>query len=108
VRNVKAVLSVLLGTLALAVLAGGVVAARYYDEIGLGEVGIAIGVGFLLALGSVSLARRAQFDFQRTLGRIGGTGVFAVGRFLGWTALLTAITAGLAFGVFAVLTLVLD
>jgi hypothetical protein len=108
VRNLKAVFSVLLGALALAALAGGVVAARYYDAIGLAEVGIAIGVGFLLALGSVSLARRAQFDFQRTLGRIGGSGVFAFGRFLGWTALLTAVTAGLAFGVYAVLTLALD
>jgi hypothetical protein len=108
VHNGKAVLSVFFGLVALAALGGSAAAARYYEDVGLAEVGIAVGIGVVLALVSVSLARRARFDYQRTLGRVGGAAVAAVGRALGTTALLVGITAGLAFAVFAVLTLVLD
>lgn len=107
-HNPKAVWSVFFGLLALTVLVGVAVGARYYEEVGLVEVAIGVGVGLLLSLVSLSLARRARFDYQRRLGRIGGAGVATVGRVLGVVALLIAITAGLAFGVFAVLTLVLD
>jgi len=108
VQNPKAVLSVLFGLLALIVLVGIAVGARYYEEVGLVEVAIGVGAGLLLSFVSLSLARRARFDYQRRLGRIGGAGVAAVGRALGVVALLVGITTGLAFGVFAVLTIVLD
>jgi len=108
VQNAKAVLSVLFGLLALIVLVGIAVGARYYEEVGLVEVTIGVGVGLLLSFVSLSLARRARFDYQRTLGRIGGSAIAVVGRLLGTAALLVAVTAGLAFGVFAALTVVLD
>ena len=107
-HNPKAVSSVFFGLLALTVLVGIAVAARYYEEVGLVQVAVGVGVGLLLSLVSLSLARRARFDYQRRLGRIGGAGVAAFGRVLGLVALLISITAALAFGVFAVLTLVLD
>ena len=107
-HNLKAVTSVLCGLLALGVLIVGGGAARYVDEVGLREASIAVGTGFLLALLTISLARRARFDYQRTLGRKGGRGVARTGRFLGVTALLVSLTAALAIGVYLILTLVLD
>lgn len=107
-RNAKAVFSILFGLLALGVLVGGAAAARVLDEWDLGEVGVAVGSAFVLALVAISLARRARFDYQRTLGRIGGAPAAGAGRFLGTAALLVSLTAGLAFAVFAVLTLVLE
>ena len=61
----------------------------------------------LSALVTIALARRARFDFQRSLGRIGGDGIAVAARFLGIVALLVSLTAGLAVGVFAVLALIL-
>jgi len=108
VQNPKAVWSVFFGLLALIVLVGIAVGARYYEEVGLVEAAIGVGVGLLLSFVSLSLARRARFDYQRTLGRIGGSAIAAAGRLLGTAGLLVAVTAGLAIGVFAVLTIVLD
>ena len=106
--NTKAVWSVFVGLVALAVLVAGAVAARELEEVGLREAGGAVPLGFVLALVSLSLARRASFDYQRTLGRIGGRATATVGRFVGTVALLVALSAALALGVFAVLTVVLD
>ena len=55
----------------------------------------------------IALARRARFDFQRSLGRIGGDRIAVAARFLSLVALLVALTAALAVGVYAVLALVL-
>ena len=68
----------------------------------------AVPVGIFLALVSLSLARRARFEYERTLGRAGGGGLAAVARVLGAIALLIGVTAALALGVFAVLALLLD
>ena len=107
-RNAKAVFSVLLGLIALGILGAAVVLARVRADFGIREIGGGVGIGLVLALVSLSLARRARFDYQRTLGRIGGSGVAAAGRLLGTTALLVALTAAFAFGVYGVLTLALD
>ena len=107
-HNLKAVTSVLCGLLALGVLVVGAGAARYVDEVGLREASIAVGAGFLLALLTISLARRGRFDYQRTLGRKGGAVAAKTGKFLGVVALLASLTAALAIGVYLILTLVLD
>ena len=107
-RNAKAVFSVTFGLAALGVFVAGAVLARIRDDVGLVEAGAAVGAGVFLSLVALSLARRARFDYQRTLGRIGGVAVARVGRFLGTVSLLIGLTAALAFGVFAVLTTVLD
>jgi hypothetical protein len=108
VHNVKAVLSVLVGLLALGVVVAGAGSARFVDEVGLREAAGAVGLGFLLALAAISLARRGRFDYQLTLGRVGGAGAARFGRVLGTIALLVSLTAALAIGVYLVLTIVLD
>jgi hypothetical protein len=108
VGNPKAVLAFLVGLLALAVLVGGAAVAHFREEVDLYRAIAAVPLGGLLALVALSLARRARFEHQRTLGRSGGRVLAALGRFLGAVALLAAITAALALVVFAVLTLALD
>jgi hypothetical protein len=106
--NPKAVWAFLTALLALAVLVGAAAAARLMSQVGLLEAVPAVPLALLLALASVSLARRARFDYQRTLGRTGGAGLALVARGLGTLALIVAVTAALALAVFAVLTVVLD
>jgi hypothetical protein len=105
-RNISAVLAVVVGLAALAVLGAGVVAVQLREETeGLAAAGAGVGGGAFLALLALSLARRARLKHQRTLGRAGGTRLAAAGRALGVAALLVAITGALALGVFAVLAL---
>jgi hypothetical protein len=106
--NPRAVWAFLVSLLALGVLVGGAVVAHLREEVGLYEAIAAVPLGGLLGLVALSLARRARFEHQRTLGRAGGRVLAALGRFLGGIAVLAAITAALALVVFAVLTLALD
>jgi hypothetical protein len=108
VRNAKAAWGLVTAVLAFGVLAGAVVGARSFEEVGLYEAVGAVPVAGLLALISLSLARRARWEHQRTLGRAGGTGVATLARMLGTVALLIALTAALALVVYAVLALALD
>ena len=106
--NPKAVWAFVLALLALGVLLGAAAAARLVSEVGLKEGAPAVPLALVLSLISLSLARRARFEHQRTLGRVGGTGLATAARVLGTVALIVAVTASLALAVFAVLTLVLD
>ena len=105
-RNARAVLALLAGLLALAVLAGAA-AARLLVEIGF-EGALAVPVAALLALLALSLARRARDEYQRTLGRAGGRVLVAVARAVAVLALLLAVTAALALGVFVLLVVLQD
>ena len=107
-RNAKAVWALLTALLALAILVGGAGVAAVREEIGLYEAIGAVPAGGLVALFSLSLARRARWQHQRTLGRAGGAGLAMTARFLAAFALLVAITAALALAVFAVLLLALE
>jgi hypothetical protein len=104
-RNPKALWAFLMALAALVVLGGGLAAAHYSGAVGLYEAIPAVPIGFLLAFFSVRMARRARLEHDRSLGRIGGRGLASAARMLGGFALLLAITAALALGVFAVLTL---
>ena len=106
--NPRAVWAFLLAVLALVLLIGAAAAARLSSKIGLVEAVPAVPVALLLAVVSLSMARRARFEHQRTLGRAGGTGLTLAARGLGMVALIVAVTAALALAVFAVLTLALD
>jgi tetrahydromethanopterin S-methyltransferase subunit C len=103
VRNLKAVASVIMGLLAIAVLVAGAGAARYVADVGLREAVTAVPVGFLLALVAVSLARRGKFEYQRSLGRVGGGRIAVAGRVLGTVGLIVSLTAALALAVYVVL-----
>lgn len=104
-RNPKAVWAFLTALAALAVLAGGLLAANYSARVGLYEAIPAVPVGIVLAFVSLRLARKARFEHQRSLGRAGGAGLATAARILGGLALILGITGALALGVFAVLTL---
>jgi hypothetical protein len=107
VRNVKAVGGLLFALLALALLAAGAAVPRFVDEIEPLEALVVVPAAVVAALVAIALARRARFDFQRSLGRLGGDGVALTARFLSLIVLLVSLTAGLAAGVFAILALVL-
>ena len=107
-RNSRAIWAFVLALLALGVLGGAAAAGRLLDQVGLTEAAPAVPFGLVLALVSLALARRARFEHQRTLGRVGGGGLATAARVLGLVALIVAVTASLALAVFAVLTLVLD
>ena len=107
-RNPRAIWALLFALLALGALVGGAIAARLSDRVGFAEAVGAIPLGILLALVSLGLARRARWEYQRTVGRAGGGGLAAFARVLGAIALLIGITAALALAVFAVLAVVLD
>lgn len=104
VHNAKAVGAFAAGLLALAILAAAAALPRFLDSITPLRALVVIPAAVLLALVSIALARRARFDFQRTLGRIGGDGLALTGSVLGIVALLVSLTAALAVGVYAVLT----
>jgi hypothetical protein len=104
-RNPKAVWAFVTALAALAVLAGGLLAANYLSAVGLYQAIPAVPIGLILAFISLRLARRARFEHQRSLGRAGGAGLATAARILGGLALLLAITGALALGVFAALTL---
>jgi hypothetical protein len=106
--NTKAAWALVTAFLALGVLLGAAAAARLLSQVGLIEAVPAVPVALILALVSVSLARRVRFDQQRALGRLPGATLAAVARGLGTLALIVALTAALALAVFAVLSLALD
>ncbi len=103
-RNGKALGAVFLGLLALAVLGGGIWAITLGD-FRLVETVPALPVSALLGLVALSFGGHARAANQRSLGQMGGEAAALLGRFLGGLALLLAVTASLAVGVFAVLVL---
>ena len=106
--NTKAAWARITALLALGVLVGAAAAARLMSQVGLIEAIPAVPLALVLALVSVSLARRVRFDQQRALARMPGAGLAAVARGLGTLALIVALTAALALAVFAVLSLALN
>lgn len=108
VGNGKAIGALLFGLLSLAFLAAGLVVPRLVSEIDVLEALIVVPGALVTALVSVGLARRARFDFQRSLGRIGGDGIAVAARLISLFVLLACLTVALAVGVFAILALVLD
>jgi hypothetical protein len=106
--NPKAAWAFITALLALAVLVGAAAAARLMSQVGLIEAVPAVPLALVLALVSVSLARRVRSDQQRALRRMPGVGLAAIARGLGTLALIVAVTAALSLAVFAVLSLALN
>jgi hypothetical protein len=108
VNNSKAVWAFLTALLALAVLIGAAAAARLLSQVGLVEAVPAVPIGLLLAVASLSLARKARWESRRSIVRSDGTGLTTAARGLAMVALIVAVTAALALAVFAVLSLALN
>jgi hypothetical protein len=103
VRNGRAVAAVLVGLLALAVLALGVAGSVVYDRITLVQAIPSLPVSAVLAVVALGLGGQARAAHQRSLGRSGGAAAAHFGRFVGGLALILDLTAALAVGVYAVL-----
>ncbi|MEZ5099423.1 MAG: hypothetical protein R3C15_06390 [Thermoleophilia bacterium] len=101
-RNAKAVWSVIWALLSIGFLVAGALLARIQDEIGLLSYA-SVPAAFAAAIVALALARRARFDFQRSLGRLGGGAVADVGKALGLVGLLLSLAGLLAIVVFLVL-----
>jgi hypothetical protein len=106
VRNPKAYVALCFGLLALAFLAAGGLLPRFRPEIGSFEALVVVPAAVVAALLAIAMARRAQFDYQRTLGRVGGNAAARLAKVLAAAALLVSLAAGLALGVYGVLLLV--
>jgi hypothetical protein len=106
VSNPRAVVAFLFGLLALAFLAAAAAIPQLTQRVDLLRALVVVPAAVVAALICIAMARRARFEFQRTLGRAGGNGLAAVARALGVAALLISLTAGLAVAVYAVLVLV--
>jgi hypothetical protein len=102
VGNPRAVFAFVVALLALAALAAGAAAAYFLEEVEL-EGFVAVPAAIVLALLALSLSRRARRVYDRTLGRAGGRVPARIAQALAVLALLAAVTAALAFGIFALL-----
>ncbi len=101
-RNPRAGFALVVALLAVAALAAGAAAAYFLEEVEL-EGFFAVPVALVLALLALSLSRRARHVYERTLGRAGGRVLARIAQAVALLALIAAVTAGLAFGVFALL-----
>jgi hypothetical protein len=98
-----AVASVLLGLVAVVTLPAAILFAERWERITLLESSVAIVPAFVLGLAAVFLGRRARRSIDRTLGRVRGYKLAAVGRFLGYLALYMALTASISVATYYVL-----
>jgi hypothetical protein len=96
---------VVLALVALAIPPIAFVAARRLEQATLLQATAATCGSGLLGGGAVLLARRGLRNIERTLGRLGGEGAARVGRLLGAISLCLGLTAGVALGVYALLSL---
>jgi hypothetical protein len=103
--NPRAWWSLACGILSLAAIPAGIVLARELVQVTLVDSSGSVLVGALLGWAAIVLARRARERIQITLGRAGGGGVAAAGRFLGILGLLVAGTAALALGFWGLLSM---
>jgi len=103
-RNDAARGSLLCGLLGVALPVAAFAAAHELERVTLVQATAATCASALLGFLALVLARRAQRNLERTLGRAGGRGAARVGRFLGFLSLCVGLSAALALGFFALLT----
>jgi hypothetical protein len=101
-RNRAAVLSVVVGVLALAVMPVAVAITESRDDLRLVHAGWSVPVAGVLAIVAIRLARRGRRRLERTIGRAGGETAARVGRILGWLALYLSLIASISLGVYAI------
>jgi hypothetical protein len=101
--NGRARASVLLGLLAAAALPATIAAAEVWDLLRLIEASAAIPVSLLAGLGAILLARGARERVRRTIGRVGGERLAAIGRALGALGVALALSGTIAVGFYYVL-----
>jgi hypothetical protein len=95
---------VALGLLGVAALPAAIAITDQVDTLSLLEAGFAIPAALLLALAAVIVGRRVRRRSRQTLATLPGARVARFGRVLGYLGLYVALTAALAVGFYAVLT----
>jgi hypothetical protein len=93
---------VVVGLLSVATVPAAI-AATHYRDIELLHAGWAAIPAFLLGLAALMLARSARRRTERTIGRVGGSRVTRIGRFLGALGVYLALAAALSVGVYELL-----
>jgi hypothetical protein len=93
------------GTVSVAAIPAGILAARELEKVTLIDSSGSIVVAALLGWWAIVLARRGRERIQITLGRAGGKGAARAGRLLGILGILAAVTAALALGFWGLLSL---
>ncbi|HKY11729.1 MAG TPA: hypothetical protein VJL85_00150 [Gaiellaceae bacterium] len=93
----------LVGLVAVATIPAAILFAERWERITLLESSVAIAPAFVLGLTAVYLGRRARQSIDRTLGRVRGSKLAFVGRFLGWLTLYIAVTASISVATYYVL-----
>lgn len=106
VANSKAVAALFFSLLALVFLGAGIALPQIRSEIDALQALVVVPAALIAALIAVAMVRRARFDYQRSLGRLGGNRMAGVAAVLASTALLVSLAAVLALGVYGVLVLV--
>jgi uncharacterized membrane protein len=101
--NGRARASLLLGLVAVAALPATIAAAEVWDLIRLIEASAAIPVAFVFGVGAILLARGARKRVRRTIGRVGGERLAAVGRLLGALGVALALSGAIAVGFYLIL-----
>jgi hypothetical protein len=107
-RNARALASLAIGIVAVAVVPLAIAASRFIDGVTLVRACASAALAGLLGIAAIVLARRGRETAQRTLGRSGGEGASRAGRVFGMIAIWLAATTGLALAFYGLLTLFAD
>jgi hypothetical protein len=102
-RNVPAVLSVLLGLLATAAIPAAVIYAERSTRVELIWSAVAVPVAFVLGLAAIFAARAGRRRARMTLLRRSGSAAAGLGRLLGVLGVLLAGTGVIALAVYEIL-----
>ena len=94
--NAPARASLVVGLLGAAALPAAIAASELRDELSLLESAWAAPVAFVLGVLAIWLARRGRRRFERTIGRVGGSGTARAGRLLGIFAVCLGVAGAIA------------
>jgi hypothetical protein len=97
-----AVVSLLVGLLAVAAIPVGILITNYRNDLRLIHAGYAVPVATVLGIVAIRLARRARRRLERTVGRAGGAVPARLGRILGWLGLYFALIGAIALAFYYV------
>jgi len=97
-----AVVSLLLGLLAVFTIPVAILVTDQRNDLRLIHAGFAVPVAAILAIVAIRLAKSARTRLERTLGRAGGEVPARLGRLLGWLGLYLALIGAISLAVYYV------
>ena len=97
-----AVVSLLLGLLAVFTIPVAILVTDQRNDLRLIHAGYSVPVAAILGFVAIRLARRARRRLERTVGRAGGAVPARLGRILGWLGLYFALIGAIALAFYYV------